>query len=339
MFNELDELKMLTQCVALESIDLTKEKEEADESDDDALIVDGTMDDRPYENGNSVTVCRVKGSKKKDDEEEEEDDSEEDSKKESDSDEEKDGDTECDGESCKEFGGSSGNVTSKTRKQKRPIFELDDNDDITDEIAEGIFGKGLGTFSGLGSLKKAMECCCDGDPDCDIQFHPGDYVKAKNKGIPVILIVKCSDGPCVTTAKPTNDMDEYCEGNDGCWPEFTFNQDEIEPMDGVSLNDIVKVMAFNDSQMESLTDSSIDSKPMEDAVDRTNDQFHCKKLYGADNCKENEFSDPGDLNEMLDDICGPMKTYEYTTPTITKQYGDGTVEKTKSSGSLSFGAW
>ena len=49
MFSELDDLKQLTQAVALEAIDLTKEKEEADDTDHGAMIIDGEMDNRPFE--------------------------------------------------------------------------------------------------------------------------------------------------------------------------------------------------------------------------------------------------------------------------------------------------
>ena len=61
MFSELDDLKQLTQSVALESLDFSKEKEEADEADHGAMIIDGEMDNRPFEKGDKIPVIRVQG--------------------------------------------------------------------------------------------------------------------------------------------------------------------------------------------------------------------------------------------------------------------------------------
>ncbi len=304
MFRELDDLKALTQVVAMEALDFSKEKDDADDADQGALVIDGEMDSRPYEKGNETTIVKV------------------------------------DGTADAGVAGSSGNITGK-RKAKRPIFENDPEEEIDESTVESILAKGLGGLSVAKSLKKGLResCCIDGDPDCEFQYHPGDCIKSRTNAFPVILIVKSSDGPVITAAKPTNNMDEYCEGSNGCWPEFQFNQDEIEPIEGIDLNKILQLMAFNDAQMESLTDSSVDETPMKDAADRTNGMMKDKRLYGAENCKEGEFCDYGDLKEMLDEICGPMKTYTYGTPKTTKVNDDGSVETKQSAGSISFGAW
>ena len=309
MFSELDDLKKLTQAVAFEAIDLTKEKEDADDSDHGAVIVDSNMDDRPFENdGGKVKVIKVDG--------------EADNK-----------------EKASAVGGSSGNLTSDKVKAKRPIFEQKPDQELTDTDLEGIFGKGLGmSVGGIGSLKKALECCVDGDPDCEHQFHPGDYVTSKCCAKPVILIIKRSDGPVITAAKPTNDMDEYCEGTDGCWPEFAFNQDEIEPIPGITLGDIMNVMAFNDSKLESLTDSSVDEDQQKAIVDKTNDMLREKKLEGADDCKEGEFCDQEDVIERMKEIFGDQ-SYTFASPKVTTLDRNGNIETKQCAGKVSFGEW
>ncbi len=308
MFSELDDLKQLTQAVALESLDFTKEKEDEEEADHGAMIIDGEMDNRPFEKGDKIQVIRVQG----------------------DADKKPIATTAT-------VGGSSGNLTSDKIKAKRPIFEQKPDSELTDSDLEGIFGKGLGAhIGGIGSLKKALECCVDGDPDCEHQFHPGDYVKAKSGKVPVILVIKHSDGPVITTAKPTNNMDEYCEGNDGCWPEFHFNQDEIEPMDGLSLGDIMNVMAFNDAQMESLTDGSIDEDAQKGIVDKTNDMLREKSLEGADDCKPGEFCDQKDLIDRMDEIFG-NQSYTFASPKVTTLDRNGNIETSQSAGKISFG--
>jgi len=306
MFSELDDLKQLTQALALEAIDLTKEKEEADDTDHGAMIIDGEMDNRPFEKDDGkVKVIKVNGTA-----------------------------------DSKSVGGSSGNLTSDKVKTKRPIFEQKPDAELTDTEIEGIFGKGLGAkIGGIGSLKKALECCVDGDPECEHQFHPGDYVTTRCCNKPVILIIKSSDGPVITTAKPTNDMDEYCEGNDGCWPEFSFNQDEIEPIPGISLNDIMTVMAFNDAaKMESLTDGSIDEDHLKEVTDRTNDMLREKNIEGAEECKPGEFCDQEAIIERMKDIFGEQ-SYTFASPKVTTLDRDGNIETSQCAGKVSFGAW
>lgn len=198
--------------------------------------------------------------------------------------------------------GSSGTPT-KGARTKEAIFEEEPDTDEQDlDNAESTMECGLGLgMGGLNihkSLKAGLECCMDMcDPDCPVRFTIGDYVKPKCSETPVILVVKCTDGSNIMTAKPTCHEDECSDT--GCWPEFSYEQDEIEPMEGITLADIFNVMKFNDTaQTEAFNGGCYDESPMKAAQKGCQENQRDKKAATFD-----------DINEFMEDVFGPVKDY------------------------------
>lgn len=135
-------------------------------------------------------------------------------------------------------------------------------------IAEGTEVESM-MHLGLGdsiNMKRAMSRTESVGLGADARITPLQYVSMKN-GAPVILIVKDTDGSTVRTAKPTADESEYAVNNadGGKWPEFVFSESELDPMEGLSDDDIRKIMEFNDLSAddgEGLINGQVDSAPM-----------------------------------------------------------------------------
>lgn len=199
--------------------------------------------------------------------------------------------------------GSSGTPNKKIQ-QKEAIFEQEPGteDQNISSDAENTMECGLGlSMGGLKlhkSLKNGLECCMDlCDPNCDVKYCVGDYVQPKCCETPVILVVKCTDGSNIMTAKPTECAEEC--GEHGCWPEFSFEQDEIEPMEGITLADIFNVMKFNDrAKTEAFNGGCYDEEPMKKAQKGVEENQRDKKAAKFD-----------DINEFMEDVFGPVKDY------------------------------
>lgn len=135
-------------------------------------------------------------------------------------------------------------------------------------IAEGTEVESL-MHLGLGDsidMKREMSRTESVGLGADARIKPLQYVSMKN-GSPVILIVKDTDGSTVRTAKPTADESGYAVNNadGGKWPEFVFSEDDLDPMDGLSDDDIRKIMEFNDMSAddgEGILNGTVDSSPM-----------------------------------------------------------------------------
>ena len=336
MFDELDQLKKLARAIELEAAGTPEDNEE--EEDLPAVVIDGEMDNRPYDPDPKVNTyvigsSNIKSAKKPifDDEEVSED-----SEDDSDSGEEVSDDSESVSDS-----GEGANIEA-------PIVGSVQGVEGEDKAVMDCMFKGLGVNL-HGSLSNGLHECMDMcDPNCPVAFKVGSFVQPKCCQTPIILVVKNADGGSILTAKPTNNSDEYCEGNCGCWPEFAFNQDEIEPMENVKLSDIFNVMKFNDAQgrTESFNGGVYDETPMDDAQDgalKAQSAYHCP---GCDECKDGEFKASwqrhtpdtlDDMNAVLDEICGPMKTYSAETPVIVKKNLDGSTEASQSAYKVSIG--
>ena len=304
MFDELDQLKKLARAIELEATGTPEDNVE--EGDLPAVVIDGEMDNRPYDPDPKVNTYIV--------------------------------------------------GSSNIKTEKKPIFDdeeiSEDSEDVSDsgegEAVMDCMFKGLGVNL-HGSLSNGLHECMDlCDPNCPVAFKVGSFVQPKCCQTPIILVVKNADGGSILTAKPTNNSDECCEGNCGCWPEFAFNQDEIEPMENVKLSDIFNVMKFNDAQgrTESFNGGVYDETPMDDAQDGALKAQSAYSCPGCDECKDGEFKASwqrhtpdtlDDMNAFLDEICGPMKTYSAETPVIVKKNLDGSTEASQSAYKVSIG--
>lgn len=193
--------------------------------------------------------------------------------------------------------GSSG-TPNKKAPAKEAIFEEKPDTEDAETTMECGLGLGMGGLNIHKSMKAGLECCMDMcDPNCDVKFNVGDFVKTIGTEIPVILVVKSTDGSNIMTAKPTEHTDE-CSST-GCWPEFSFEQDEIEPINEVTLADIFNVMKFNDSvKTESFNGGDYDESPMKAAQKGALENQRDKKSASFD-----------DINEFMEDVFGPVKDY------------------------------
>ena len=332
LFDELEQLKKLTRAIELEAAGTPEDNEE--EEDLPAVVIDGEMDNRPYDPNPKVDTYIVGSSNIKTtkqpifDDDEMGDDSG------------YMGDTvdsgDADGDS--DEGGDTEGDSDTPIVDDAPGAEGGEDNAVMDCMFKGLGVNLHGCLTN--GLNECMDMC---DPDCPVAFKIGSFVKPKCCQTPIILVVKNADGGCILTAKPTNNPDEYCEGNCGCWPEFSFDQDEIEPMGNVKLSDIFNVMKFNDSQncTESFNGGVYDETPMDDAQERTQKAQAAYKCPGCEECKDGEFKANwkglDEMNEFLDDICGPMRTYAAETPVIVKHNLDGSTEASKSAYKVSIG--
>lgn len=261
MYDELEQLRKLTRPIELEA--MAQPDVEPEDDDFGAMVVDGEMGNQPYDPNPKVNVYAVRGT----------------------------------ADQPKTTGGSCG-TPAKGAKTKDAIFGSEDDADVDaakvmDE-GLGIAGIGRSIKEGLHNFNECMDMC---DPDCKVHFNIGDFVKPTCCETPVILVVKCNDGSNIMTAKPTECEDEC--GENGCWPEFSFEQDEIEPMDEITLADIFNVMKFNDqAQTECFNGGSYDESPMKAA-----------QKGASENQRDKKAATFNDINEFMEDVFGPVKDY------------------------------
>lgn len=234
MFDELDQLLDITRTI--ESSPITNPMMEAEE-DLDAIYVDYGDSNTPLDAKPLVTKITSKVAV----EEEPKD--------------EKVAPGEC-----------SGNETSELKRG--PLFEEQPGEDgVTDEepIQEGL---GIGKISldecvekGMGmDFMRMYKLECSGQT-CAQQggLMLGDVVHHGND--PVLFVVKKADGDVVTAAKPTSNPNELLTNCDGEWPTFTFRAHEIQPMLNASIEDVNKIIDFNDQAMP-FDGSTVDDTPM-----------------------------------------------------------------------------
>ena len=123
--------------------------------------------------------------------------------------------------------------------------KVDADPDSEAQVLDECLFKGMNFKKSKNEAFAKLEC----DNGCKVIFDPGMVVKPTHGG-KSIFIVKCNDGDMITCAKPTNiEADMACGGTDGCWPQFHFQQDDIEPI-GVDLATIAMladIVAHNDS--------------------------------------------------------------------------------------------
>lgn len=115
------------------------------------------------------------------------------------------------------------------------------------------------------SRKYMLECgsgLCRSNP-----FKLGDVVQAGN--IPMLFVVKDNDGTMIRTAKPTDCKYDHAVSQDGVWPEFFFDQDELTKVDSASLDQADDIAKFNDRdiEMRGFDGRTVDPGPMELAQD------------------------------------------------------------------------
>lgn len=339
MYDELDQLLKLTKFFEAEAI------KEDDEDDLQASIL--TYDEK----GNPEGALQTKHEyEEEEDDEEYAEDSDESGKAKSsekasdDVDDDADNDDKDDksDKSIEDVDddkpyGSSGNVT-KGRKGAGPIFEPDE-DSFEKIVAneEGCPNDGAMDAESLGmpNLRKSMKMSLTDAIErgmgrefsrkikfeaanplfvSNAPFKLGDVVSAKNN--PMLYVVKNNDGSVITAAKPTANQAEFCKCKDGCWPEFTFNQDEIQTMDNASMNDLGDIVAFND-RFRGFDGTIEDRSPMDRAQEYAQKQTI------------------DDISHDLDEILGQYqfaaqggdKDFSYTecSPTVVFRRPDGSV--------------
>jgi len=272
-YDELEQLRKLALSIELEAS--AKPDVEKSEPDLGVTVLDAEMGNQPYDPDPRVNAYVVKGD-------------DDDVPKKAVDEEPKDTKKKPAGVGCCA-------TPSKGDKQKDAIFGSQDDEDAERVMDEGLGMKGIGRAlkNGL-NMTECMDMC---DPNCEIKFNIGDFVKPNCCDIPVILVVKCNDGSSIMTAKPTECADECSDT--GCWPEFCFEQDEIEPMDEIKLSDIFNVMKFNDSaKTESFNGGTYDEEPMKAARKGASANQRDKKAASFD-----------DINEFMEDVFGPVPDY------------------------------
>ena len=189
-------------------------------------------------------------------------------------------------------------------------------------LKRGIKG-GLSPFSesvergmGRGFTQKYMlecnSCLCQNNP-----FKLGDVVSAS--GIPMLFVVKDNDGTMIRTAKPTDCKCDHAVSQDGVWPEFFFDQDELSKVDSASLDQAEDIAKFNDRDLDvrGFDGRTIDPGPMELAQNFAREQTM------------------DDIGDALDNILGCYKkaasgddkefSYTEVSPTTTYVLPSGEV--------------
>lgn len=214
----------------------------------------------------------------------------------------------------------AGTGSSNVSTDKEPLFEktctcgeCEECNSKKDEIIE--CGLGLGFKRAFKAQSFKGECCCGNS--CTTPYSIGDCIAMSNEQIPVIFIIKDTCGDMLTCAKPTSNQAEYSISTDGQWPEYHFHQDSVKPMQNISINDIARILRFNDAQMESFDGSCTDSAPKETADERTLDAMITKaneKLDDLDQRKAYMPENPDEYDYTVD------QEAEYEQPTFTAGY-------------------
>lgn len=283
-YNELDELLKLTKMV-----EATSSNSDTEEPEEDLPATVRSYDDF----SGKATVMKTKHGDEDEDEEKSEDKEEAGDKTEGDTEEKaevepgEDGaEDEIDGvpqkrDDNKAFG-SSGNPTFKDKDGKPmefgPLFEEEPqpNDDTAEPECFGSIKKsfnrsmkgglhfcGESVERGMGRdfvRKYMLECNCGGCCCADNPYKLGDVVNVE--GIPMLFVVKNTDGNKITAAKPTACSSDLCKCRDGEWPEFTFDPSELSKFGGASLDDADTIVTFNDRNLRGFDGRTEDPDPM-----------------------------------------------------------------------------
>ena len=175
----------------------------------------------------------------------------------------------------------SGDSSTPVEKEEDIPVEVINRGFMSDPWTNQYLGESL--FRGMSIRKAAAKT--EAENGCKVMFDPGTVVKP-TKGGKSIYIVKNNDGEMIMCAKPTNiESDMTCGGTDGCWPQFAFQQDDIEPA-GVDLDTLAvlaDIVAHNDNVAAS---SCCKSQPCEEGE-----------------CLPENFEK---MREMMEDIYGPI---------------------------------
>lgn len=174
---------------------------------------------------------------------------------------------------------------------------------------------GMGRKFSRKYMLECNSCICQNNP-----FKLGDVVSAN--GIPMLFVVKDNDGTMIRTAKPTDCKLDHAVSQDGVWPEFFFDQDELTKVDSASLDQAEDIAKFNDRDLAArgFDGRTVDPGPMElaqnfareqtmdDIGDALNNILGCyKKAAGGD---DKEFS----YTEV-----SPVTTYVLPSGEVTTQ--------------------
>ena len=166
------------------------------------------------------------------------------------------------------------------------------------------------------SRKYLCECnsgICQNNP-----FKLGDVVSAS--GIPMLFVVKDNDGAMIRTAKPTDCKCDHAVSQDGVWPEFFFDQDELSKVDSASLDQADEIAKFNDRDLDvrGFDGRTIDPGPMELAQDFARSQTMDEIGDALDNilgCYKKAAS--GDDKEFSYTEVSPTTTYVLPSGEVT----------------------
>lgn len=356
MYDELDQLLKLTKCFEAESTKVVDEDDldatihtfdEAGnytESLSTATVDDDYEDEDEGEDEDDTAKSKSKpkpksksNTKAKLDDDKDEDDADED--------EETPEDDYVPVDDSEKPTGSSGNVIVKGKKdakgkKRSPIFEPDgDIEKMFEDFGSSdidecpVQDESLG-IGGIGKqMKKEMSLTESIEYGMGREFarkyrfeseNPlfvsnapfklGDVVCCDSN--PMLYVVKNNDGSTITAAKPTCNQADFCHCKDGCWPEFTFSQDEIKPMANASMNDLGDIAAFND-RFRGFDGTIEDRSPMERAQE-----------YARNQTVE-------DISQNLDEILGQYQcaafggdkdfTYTQCSPKVVFRRPDGSV--------------
>lgn len=187
------------------------------------------------------------------------------------------------GETAKAPAGNSGN----NRIDFNALTEKVDGDADKDcEVLDECLFKGMNFRRSMKNSAAKLEC----DNGCKYIFDPGTVVKPVHGGLS-IYIVKSNDGDAIMCAKPTNiESDMACGGTDGCWPQFSFCQTDLEPA-GIDLDTLAALAAI-----VSHNDGIACSRGAKEEIDEL-----CQE--DGEDCVPDGFER---LRQLMEDIYGPI---------------------------------
>ena len=175
--------------------------------------------------------------------------------------------------------------------------------------------RGMGREFSRKYMLECNSCICQNNP-----FKLGDVVSAS--GIPMLFVVKDNDGTMIRTAKPTDCKVDHAVSQDGVWPEFFFDQDELTKVDSASLDQAEKIAKFNDRDLDvrGFDGRTVDPGPMELAQNFAREQTMDDIGDALDNilgCYKKAAS--GDDKEFSYTEVSPVTTYVLPSGEVTTQ--------------------
>ena len=149
-------------------------------------------------------------------------------------------------------------------------------------------------------------------------FELGQVVQPNS--IPMLFIVKKNDGNTITAAKPTSCPEDCAVCQDGEWPEFTFDSDELMGSKKASLGDIDDIIAYNDRVTNQ--PRGFDGRPEDDSPMKIAQEFAREQTID-------------DIVDNMDEIFGQYKQaafggddsycYAAKTPAVVYRTPKGTL--------------